>query len=926
MSTLNVKNFGAVGNGVADDVTAIQNCMNAAVAGHDVYFPAGTYKHGNTIIVPQGVKSVFGDGDTSLLQASLAYFEALILRSSGTAAQSFRLHDLKLRGVGSPRGSTPASQKVWVDNIHHFEIDHITVADTTTGGIFHQGCSFGWVHDNIVINTHADCIHFTHGSGQSHDNIVSNNQITSCRDDSIAVVSYGTPQHFNFEIFGNIIREQEWGRGITLDGLNLHCYLNDIKGNSVPSSDDRAGINISCEPAYNGPSVSGICVHDNILEECGGLAAGHTAILVYNGVGGASVISDVKITNNTFKNSRRSDIGLAGSGKITMNYYGNIHQSGSFSLFNNANTNPQTVASTTPVAGCPPVVVTPANIVYVSSVNGNNANSGLDSAHPKLTIAAGIAALAAGDGNQLLLERGSTFSANINTIPFSGFELNAYGTGAFPRVQTAGGGAYVVNIDKKTTIKNVEFFGPGFLIHVATTAVVVIDNNSIVNYGTPNGQGPGTNGQGIRVDQSEDFTLSNNVIDNQLNAVNGSDHVWFAPGATTASSNFKCFGNSFKYPGHNSGDHLHLNNIQNADIHHNYFGPADSGKGAIITQLGAANVHIYSNTFEECGNYCYAVSRCLNFEFDHNIVKNVIGTTWSNCVRFAWDVGEGGTTTGSIHDNVFVGCQNAIGAVDMYDPGVGSVSVTIEHNTFVDPAGINPTWLRIEAPGPNLPNWVIRFNLVRNSAAATTFQADSGFNCTDNWFENTPTTGTLAKTGAAGLDTNYFPTVPAASGLPYGARINSSPPGQRPPKPANIITGTAANDTLTAPGGVETLLNGLGGNDVYVFAPGCLACEVDWFTRNPPVEQDKLDISAFGWTNFSQFMAAVTLEPIPGGTFNDVPWHVLVIHFNATDSVWLNSVLDIQSTELIYATPSAGGQPSAARRRFITNYGSEGVS
>lgn len=43
---LNVQNYGAVGNGTADDGAAIQNAVNAAIragAGNEVYFPTGTY-------------------------------------------------------------------------------------------------------------------------------------------------------------------------------------------------------------------------------------------------------------------------------------------------------------------------------------------------------------------------------------------------------------------------------------------------------------------------------------------------------------------------------------------------------------------------------------------------------------------------------------------------------------------------------------------------------------------------------------------------------------------------------------------------------------------------------------------------------------------------------------------------------------------
>lgn len=55
--TVNVKDFGAVGDGVTDDTSAIQAAISKAqVAGETVYFPFGTYNISSTITVPNNVK------------------------------------------------------------------------------------------------------------------------------------------------------------------------------------------------------------------------------------------------------------------------------------------------------------------------------------------------------------------------------------------------------------------------------------------------------------------------------------------------------------------------------------------------------------------------------------------------------------------------------------------------------------------------------------------------------------------------------------------------------------------------------------------------------------------------------------------------------------------------------------------------------
>ena len=54
---VSVKDFGAVGDGVADDTAAIQAALNASVGG-DVWFPAGIYKVTATLTIPPRVRLI----------------------------------------------------------------------------------------------------------------------------------------------------------------------------------------------------------------------------------------------------------------------------------------------------------------------------------------------------------------------------------------------------------------------------------------------------------------------------------------------------------------------------------------------------------------------------------------------------------------------------------------------------------------------------------------------------------------------------------------------------------------------------------------------------------------------------------------------------------------------------------------------------
>lgn len=59
---VSVKDFGAVGDGIADDTAAIQAALDASVNGGSVVIPPGTYLHSSRLIVKNGTRAVIGTG------------------------------------------------------------------------------------------------------------------------------------------------------------------------------------------------------------------------------------------------------------------------------------------------------------------------------------------------------------------------------------------------------------------------------------------------------------------------------------------------------------------------------------------------------------------------------------------------------------------------------------------------------------------------------------------------------------------------------------------------------------------------------------------------------------------------------------------------------------------------------------------------
>jgi hypothetical protein len=98
--SVSVKDFGAVGDGVTDDTTAIQNAVNALSIDSSLYFPKGIYLISSTIILPQRI-TLYGDGMIATQIKTTANAPILQLGAAGDAYTRTYIHDLGILGDGS---------------------------------------------------------------------------------------------------------------------------------------------------------------------------------------------------------------------------------------------------------------------------------------------------------------------------------------------------------------------------------------------------------------------------------------------------------------------------------------------------------------------------------------------------------------------------------------------------------------------------------------------------------------------------------------------------------------------------------------------------------------------------------------------------------------------------------------------------------
>jgi polygalacturonase len=85
--TVSVKDFGAVGDGLADDTTAIQAAIDAvATTGQSIYAPAGTYKC-TDVLSTTGNLSLYGDGEKTVFDFSDINSASSAITVTGTVTQ-----------------------------------------------------------------------------------------------------------------------------------------------------------------------------------------------------------------------------------------------------------------------------------------------------------------------------------------------------------------------------------------------------------------------------------------------------------------------------------------------------------------------------------------------------------------------------------------------------------------------------------------------------------------------------------------------------------------------------------------------------------------------------------------------------------------------------------------------------------------------
>lgn len=167
----NVKDFGAVGDGVVDDTSAIQAAVNSSI-GKTVYFPSGFYKITAPILLPNSnIIKIVGDGKYN----SRIFANPAVSLTSIFDTNPLQIYDtLEISDIGF-LGNNKAGSALRCEHLIHAKFENNLVMNTTSSGIrFNDGYNI-LIQNNIIVDNFGDGIS---GTGANINNVnILNNQI-----------------------------------------------------------------------------------------------------------------------------------------------------------------------------------------------------------------------------------------------------------------------------------------------------------------------------------------------------------------------------------------------------------------------------------------------------------------------------------------------------------------------------------------------------------------------------------------------------------------------------------------------------------------------------------------------------------------------------------------------------------------------------
>ncbi|MEZ5901030.1 MAG: right-handed parallel beta-helix repeat-containing protein [Hyphomicrobiaceae bacterium] len=252
LAVADVRNFGARGNGVDDDTSAINAAIRSLKGGGTVLFPPGRYVHNDVIAIASD--NITLEGRDAELFATNPDRSAVIIGGKGSGLRNLTISAVRPEA----RGQSNLQSGIVVKG-EGVRIARTRVSNTKSAGIWISGGRDYVITCNDVVDTKSDGIHSTDGATNGR---VSWNRIYNSGDDGISVVSYRSDkQASSITIENNTVEHIRWGRGISVIGSTDVT----IRRNRVSLIAMAAGIIVAREASYNTPGASSVIIEHNVV-------------------------------------------------------------------------------------------------------------------------------------------------------------------------------------------------------------------------------------------------------------------------------------------------------------------------------------------------------------------------------------------------------------------------------------------------------------------------------------------------------------------------------------------------------------------------------------------------------------------------------------------------------------------------------------
>ncbi|WP_028550368.1 right-handed parallel beta-helix repeat-containing protein [Paenibacillus sp. UNC451MF] len=296
-SWLNVKDFGALGNGYDDDAPFIQSAIDAAAAdkGGAVFFPSGKYYINRGLLMRNKVSLIGAGAENTFIKAGNA---DMFMLYSGSGINNYSVEGITLEGVG-PSGATGdiVERGIYAveganitlrncmftgvaNGIRLVRAQHVIISNCTFikvfgsqsqaegYGIVVEGGANHTIQGNHFKNVSKHCVHLTMGSVYSH---VTGNVMEYSEDAAIMVSSKVTACS-NHLIEGNIVapyavtdQEHSSTYGIRLkDACSYNTVVNNVISRAASAGIQlEAGENAGDDRPY-GNSIAGNSIYGSV--------------------------------------------------------------------------------------------------------------------------------------------------------------------------------------------------------------------------------------------------------------------------------------------------------------------------------------------------------------------------------------------------------------------------------------------------------------------------------------------------------------------------------------------------------------------------------------------------------------------------------------------------------------------------------------